>query len=66
MNDWVKVYSAGRAHQAEIVLAVLEDHGIEGSMIDKKDSSYLFGEIEVYVKQEQAQAARKIIEENQL
>lgn len=66
MDNWEKVYITGQLHQAEIVKAVLEDHDIEASIIDKRDSSYLFGDAEVYVQQKDAAEARRIITENQL
>ncbi|MEY4594826.1 MAG: hypothetical protein RIQ47_1236 [Bacteroidota bacterium] len=66
MKDWEKIYIAGQLHQAEIVKAVLEDHEIEASIIDKRDSSYLFGDVEVYVQQKDVAEARRIITENQL
>jgi hypothetical protein len=66
MKDWEKIYIAGQLHQAEIVVAVLEDHEIEASIVDKRDSSYLFGDVEVYVQQKDVAEARRIITENQL
>ena len=66
MKDWEKVYITAHQHQAEIVLAVLEDHGIEAHLIDKRDSSYLFGDIEIYVRPANIEEARKIITENNL
>ena len=66
MTDWVKIYLAGQPHQAEIVLAVLEDHNIEAQVIDKRDSSYLFGNVEIYVDQRNAEEARRIIAKNEL
>lgn len=66
MKDWEKVYMTGQQHQAEIVLAVLEDHGIEAYLIDKRDSSYLFGDIEIYVRPTDREESRKLITENKL
>jgi transposase InsO family protein len=66
MSDWSKVYITNQFHRAEIVIAVLEDHGIEASMIDKRDSSYLFGDIEVFVQEKDIEAARALITDNDL
>lgn len=66
MHDLEKIYIAGQIHLAEIVIAVLADHGILAHLIDKRDSSYLFGDVEVYVKPEDVAEARKIITENAL
>ena len=50
MNEnWVVIYSTSKPWQAEIAKQVLEDNGIEAVVINKQDSSYLFGEAEVYV-----------------
>ena len=66
MKDWSKIYITDQFHRAEIVIAVLEDHDIEASMIDKRDSSYLFGDIEVFVQEKDIEQAKKIILENEL
>jgi hypothetical protein len=66
MKDWEKIYIAAQVHRAEIVKAVLEDHEIEAHLIDKRDSSYLFGDVEVYVRPADVEAARKLITENEL
>jgi len=66
LEDWSKIYITNLFHRAEIVIAVLEDHGIEASMIDKRDSSYLFGDIEVFVHAANIEQAKKIILENEL
>ena len=66
MKDWERIYIAAHIHQAEIVIAVLADNDIEAHLIDKRDSSYLFGNVEVYVRPEAVQKARTIITEHQL
>ena len=66
MKDWSKIYITDQFHRAEIVIAVLEDYDIEASMIDKRDSSYLFGDIEVFVQEKDIEQAKKIILENEL
>jgi len=66
LKDWSKIYITDQFHRAEIVIAVLEDHDIEASMIDKRDSSYLFGDIEVFVQEKDIEQAKKIILENEL
>ena len=66
MKDWSKIYITDQFRRAEIVIAVLEDHDIEASMIDKRDSSYLFGDIEVFVQEKDIEQAKKIILENEL
>jgi hypothetical protein len=67
MNDWELVYTSPLPHRVEIVVEVLKDQDIEAVKLDKRDSSYtMLGEIEVYVKKEDAILAKIIIEQNQL
>ena len=60
-DNWVKVYSATQVYLAEITKSVLEDEGIDAVVVNKKDSSYLFGECEVYVRKENALNALNLI-----
>lgn len=65
-EGWIKVYTTNLAHQAEIAKAILLDSEIDSLMIDKKDSMYSFGEIELYVKSENEILAKLIITQNNL
>ena len=66
-NGWKSVYISDKMHLAEIVKAVLGDNQIESVLMDKRDSSYItIGDIEVFVRQEDAVLARLIIEQNKL
>lgn len=60
-QDWQLVYSAKSAIDAEMVRGMLENVGIEAVVMNKQDSSYLFGDVEVYVSKEQAEKAADII-----
>ena len=61
MNNWQKVYTTSNSHQAEIVKGVLESHSIPAVVLNRKDSSYLFGYFDVLVSAEDASAALKIV-----
>ncbi len=64
MNDnWISVYSTGLRHLAEMAKQMLMDKDIPAVIVNKKDSSYLFGEIEVYVKGEDVIKAKFYIEQ---
>jgi hypothetical protein len=64
-KGWVKIFSTTDLQKAEIMRVVLEENGIPCVVINKKDSSYLtFGEIELYVQQEDSLNALRIIEQN--
>lgn len=65
-KDWVNIYSSTLVNDIEIVKAVLADNDIHAIDINKKDSFYLFGEIEVYVNQNDVLKAKQIIIKNKL
>jgi len=65
-KNWTKIYSTDQLHLAEITKAVLADHDIITMILNKKDSMYLFGEIELYALQEDVLRAINIIKKNEL
>ncbi len=65
-EGWTKIYTTNLAHQAEIAKALLMDSEIDSYVIDKKDSMYSFGEMELYVKPENEILAKLILTQNQL
>ena len=67
MNEnWQVIYSTQHDYKAEIIKAVLEENGIKCFSLNKKDSAYLFGEIELYVSPDNILRARQIIEREKL
>lgn len=60
-DNWVKIYSSQHLYRVEIIKGMLEEKGIKGIIINKKDSSYLFGDAELYVKVEDAFMAKQLI-----
>ena len=66
-KEWQCIYSTDKQHLVKFARAALADSGIESFEVNKKDSSYItLGEIELYVKNEDATLARIIIEQNNL
>ena len=61
-DDWIRVYFSNKVHIIEILKQVLSDDGIKAMTIDKRDSAYLFGDIELYVKNDDVIRAKKIID----
>lgn len=59
--NWALIYSTGVPFKAELLKAVLEDNNIDSVVINKQDSSYHFGELELYVKAEDVVNAKRII-----
>jgi hypothetical protein len=64
MSNWQTVFKTTTPHQSEIIKAVLEDLNIQSVIVNKKDSSYLFGQIELKVESENVIKTLKIIEED--
>ncbi|MFE2861512.1 putative signal transducing protein [Sphingobacterium multivorum] len=62
-NDWKKIKTYTNAIQAEIVKQMLEENGIPTVAMNKQDSSYLFGKIELYVSEGSIDLAKTLIEE---
>ncbi|MDR4988481.1 MAG: DUF2007 domain-containing protein [Bacteroidales bacterium] len=65
-DNWQKIYSSSFEHKLELVKAVLEDEGINSVIINKKDSAYLFGELELYVHADDVLKSKQIINKEAL
>ncbi|MGI8892753.1 MAG: putative signal transducing protein [Bacteroidia bacterium] len=65
-QDWVKVYSSAKFHQVHIIKAILEENNIASVDMNKRDSSYNFGEIELYVKKEDEIKAHYLIRQQEV
>lgn len=64
-SDWVNIYSTGNPIEAEIILSMLKENGIQAVEMNKRDSSYQsFGNIELYCPQNQVLHALHLIREN--
>ncbi len=57
------IYSTNVEYLAELLKQVLNNNNIEAFIFNNKDSSYHFGEIEVYVNNKDKEAAKKLVEE---
>ncbi len=62
-EDLKIIYTTGVAHLAEMLKQILENENIESFIINKQDSSYHFGHIEVYVNSCELEKAKQITEE---
>lgn len=62
-NNWRKVYSTGTLYKAEIVKDVLEENDIQAVLLNKQDSFYHFGDIEIYVQPDDVIRAKFLIKE---
>lgn len=57
------VYATGTEYLAELLKQILEENNINALIINRQDSSYHFGDIEVYVNAEDLLKAKEICEE---
>ncbi len=60
-DNWACVYSTAFDHKAEIIKDTLIQAGIDAVIVNKQDSVYKFGEIEVYVNVNDVLSAKQII-----
>ncbi len=63
-GHWQSVYATRFGYRAEIVKAVLADNDIQAVVVDKQDTAYHFGQIEVYVTADDVLKAVKLIEDD--
>jgi hypothetical protein len=62
-KDWVVVYTTNKIYQAELFRELLGDHDIDSIVINKQDSSYKFGTIEIYVMRNNLLKAKMLVKE---
>lgn len=63
MENWIKIQTFDRLHQAELRKTILEQNDIQAIVVNERDSLFLIGEIELYVKKEDEARAHAIIDE---
>ncbi len=61
MEGWTCVYTTSVLLEAELIRGMLEENQITAFLINKQDSAYLFGEIEVHVPTTNAFSAVQLI-----
>jgi hypothetical protein len=65
-KDFECIFSSNRPLEIEAAKALLADSGIESYTINKSDSSYIFGETELYVQTTDVLKAQAILVKNDL
>lgn len=63
MKDWKLIFSTGKLYLAEMVKDILEDNSMDVVLLNKQDSFYLFGDIELYVKPDDVIRAKFLIKD---
>lgn len=64
-KNWVKVYSHSDFLKAELIRQLLIENAIEAVMLNKKDSSYHFGEVQIWTAETDAEAAKAVITQHE-
>ncbi|MBP7506287.1 MAG: DUF2007 domain-containing protein [Prolixibacteraceae bacterium] len=63
-KGWKQVFLSGQLYKAEIAKSLLENNGINSVILNQVDSVYkIFGNIELYVLEEDEQKALEILKE---
>ena len=60
-DNWIVIYSTSQLYEAELVKSMMADNDIECVLMNKQDSTYRFGDIEVYVPTDEAFKAKQLI-----
>lgn len=62
MENWERILNTKNSARAEIARGMLEEHGINAVIINKKDSNYpMFGFFEVLVPLQDADIAKTLL-----
>lgn len=64
-DEWKFIYSTSILHQAELLKHLLDDNGITAIIMNKQDSAYSFGDIELYVKPADVVRAKHLISKSE-
>lgn len=66
-EGWVLIYSDNELYQVKIAEDILKQNGIESHIVNKPDSAIpSIGEAELYAPSEKAEAAIKVLRENDI
>lgn len=60
-QELVKIYTAGSMIDATLIEGLLEANNIKVFLLNKKDSEWLIGDVEIYVESKDSDAAKTII-----
>ncbi|MCK5839416.1 MAG: DUF2007 domain-containing protein [Bacteroidales bacterium] len=60
-TKWTKIYSSTLLYKVDILKGLLAENNIQSVIVNKKDSVYLIGEIELFVNVEDAFRAKQIL-----
>jgi hypothetical protein len=61
--NMVHIFSSSQPYKAELVKQMLVSHNIQSFLVNKQDSAYKFGVVELYVNRDNVIRAKKLIQE---
>jgi len=61
MEGWTCIYTSGKLIEVEIIRGYLDENNITAIIVNKQDSVYFIGDVELYVPFEDAFSANQII-----
>lgn len=62
-TNLVNIFSTDKPYYAELIRQMLSDHQIHSFIINKQDSAYKFGDIEIFVHRDHVIRAKMLIRE---
>lgn len=62
-DNWETIYSTNQMYEAELVREIMEDNEIECVIMNKQDSAYHLGDIEICVSTDNILKAKQLIQE---
>jgi hypothetical protein len=66
MDNWQKIYSTRKLSEASIIQGMLEENSIPVQVMNKQDSSFNVGDIELYVPGHLSETAKQLMSTNLL
>ena len=61
--NMVHIFSSGQPYKTEMARQMLTDHNIQSFLVNKQDSAYKIGVVELYVNRDDVIRAKKLIQE---
>ncbi len=65
-KDWVCIYISQKQPSAEMIKALLAHNEINSVVVNKQDSSYMFGDFEIFVNRGDVVKAKFVLDKNNL
>ncbi len=64
-KGWIKIQTYTDIIRGEIDKQMLEENGIPAVLLNKQDSSFMFGKIDLFVNEKDFRQAQRLIQENE-